>query len=84
MTTPATLSPANDTRRTTDLLIGLWNLAAEATLKTCNAEQQQVIRLFLSSPEWGAVRFAKCKEFAQKLTGKTPARTKKKRKELAK
>ena len=75
-----TLSPANDTRRTTDLLIGLWNLAAEATLKTCNAEQQQVIRLFLSSPEWGAVRFAKCKEFAQKLAGRVPAKTKKKRK----
>jgi len=76
----ASPSPANDTRHTTDLLIGLWNLAAEATLKTCNAEQQQIIRLFLSSPEWGAVRFAKCKEFAQKLTTLGVAKTKKKRK----
>ena len=84
MTPPATLSPANDTRRTTDLLIGLWNLAAEATLKTCNAEQQQVIRLFLSSPEWGAVRFAKCKEFAQKLTGRVPARKLKKERTMTK
>jgi hypothetical protein len=74
-TTP---SAGTQTRNTTDLLIGLWNLAAEATLKTCNAEQQQIIQLFLNSPEWGAIRFAKCKEFSQKLTTPGVAKTKKK------